>query len=100
MQPMPAYVIADIEVQDPDSYMEYAAQVQATLDPFDGTFLVRGGNPEPLEGGWAPTRIVVIQFPTAEQARGWYESPAYVKIMAIRDRASTGSLILTHGPES
>jgi len=42
----------------------------------------------------------VLEFPTIEQARGWYESPDYVKVMAIRHRASTGSLILAHGVES
>ena len=94
---MPAYVIADIDVHDPDTYMEYVAQVQATLDPFGGTFVVRGGDPQTLEGAWQPERIVVIEFPTAEQARGWYESPYYVEIMPIRDRSSTGSLILVQG---
>ena len=47
---MPAYVIADIVVHDPDAYKEYAARVQATLDPFEGRFLVRGGPSETLEG--------------------------------------------------
>jgi uncharacterized protein (DUF1330 family) len=94
---MPAYVIADIDVKDPDKYREYAALVQATLDPYEGSMIVRGGDPETLEGDWRPGRIVVLQFPTAEQARGWYESRDYVEIMAIRHRSSTGSLILAHG---
>jgi uncharacterized protein (DUF1330 family) len=94
---MPAYVIADIDVHDPDTYMEYVALVRATLDPFEGTFLIRDADPHTLEGDWRPKRIVVIEFPTAEHARGWYESPGYVKIMPIRDRSSTGSLILAHG---
>jgi uncharacterized protein (DUF1330 family) len=97
---MPAYVIADIEVYDPDSYREYAARVQATLDPFEGRFLVRGGPSETLEGGWQPQRVVVLQFPSADHARGWYASPAYVKVMEIRLGASTGSLILAEGVES
>lgn len=94
---MPAYVIADVEVQDPDTYKEYVARVQATLDPFEGRFIVRGGDPENLEGDWHPERIVVIEFPTAEQARGWHESADYQEILPIRHRSSTGSLILTHG---
>jgi len=97
---MPAYVIADIEVHDPDDYKEYAAQVQATLDPFGGRFLVRGGPSTTLEGGWQPERIVVLQFPSAGHARGWYESADYVKVMKIRHRASTGRLILAEGVES
>ena len=97
---MPAYVIADIEVHDPDSYKEYAARVQATLDPFQGRFLVRGGHTETLEGDWQPQRVVVIEFPSTGHARGWHESPDYVKAMEIRHRASTGSLILAEGVES
>ena len=97
---MPAYVIADIEVHDPDAYKEYASRVQATLDPFEGRFLVRGGPSETLEGGWQPKRVVVLQFPSAGHARGWYESPDYVKALEIRHRASSGSLILAEGVES
>ena len=97
---MAAYVIADINVHDPDTYKEYAALVQATLDPFEGHFLVRGGPSETLEGDWHPQRVVVLQFPSAEHARGWYESPDYVKVLAIRHDASTGSVILAHGVAS
>jgi len=97
---MPAYVIADIDVHDPDAYKEYTARVQATLDPFEGRFLVRGGPSECLEGDWHPSRIVVLQFPSAGHARGWYESPDYVKLLQIRRGASTGSLILAQGVES
>jgi uncharacterized protein (DUF1330 family) len=97
---MPAYVIADIDVHDPDTYQEYAALVQATLDPFGGRFLVRGGPSETLEGDWQPRRVVVLQFPSADHARGWYESPEYVKAMAVRRDSSTGSLILAQGVES
>ena len=42
----------------------------------------------------------MLEFPTVEQARGWYESPDYVEAMEIRHRASTGSIILAHGVES
>jgi uncharacterized protein (DUF1330 family) len=97
---MPAYVIADIDVHDPDAYTEYAALVQAALDPFEGRFLVRGGACEALEGGWQPKRLVVLQFPSADHARGWYTSPDYVKAMAIRRRASTGIITLAHGVDS
>jgi uncharacterized protein (DUF1330 family) len=97
---MAAYVIADIDVQDPKAYGEYAMLVQATLDPFEGRFLVRGVPGETLEGDWHPTRMVVIEFPSTEHARGWYTSPDYVKALAIRHGASTGSLILTQGVDS
>jgi uncharacterized protein (DUF1330 family) len=94
---MPAYVIADIDVHDPEAYKEYAAQVQATLEPFEGHYLVRGGASEPLEGDWEPKRLVVIQFPSAEHARGWYTSADYGAVMGLRHSSATGRIILAHG---
>jgi uncharacterized protein (DUF1330 family) len=96
---MPAYVIADNDVHDPDAYKEYAALVGPTLEPFEGRYLVRGGACEALEGDWQPARFIVLQFPSADHARAWYTSPDYVKAMAIRHGASTGRLILAHGVE-
>jgi uncharacterized protein (DUF1330 family) len=94
---MPAYVIADIEVQDPEQYTRYGALVPATLEPFGGRFLVRGGEHESLEGDWRPRRLVVLEFPSADHARRWYASADYVAAMAIRHRASTGSIVLVEG---
>jgi uncharacterized protein (DUF1330 family) len=96
---MPAYVIADIQVHDPDTYEDYKARVQAALDPFEGRFLVRGGATETLEGDWDPERVVIIQFPSADHARRWHASPDYAEALKIRQRASTGSLILAEGYE-
>ncbi len=94
---MPAYVIADVEVEDPETYEEYKRLVPATLEPFGGRFLVRGGAHEPLEGHWRPNRLVLLEFPSADHARRWYASDAYVDAMAIRQRVSTGSLVLVEG---
>jgi uncharacterized protein (DUF1330 family) len=94
---MTAYVISDIHVHDAATYREYAAMVPATLEPFGGRFLVRAGKHETLEGGWQPQRLVVIEFPSTDQARRWYQSEAYAAAAAIRHRASTGSLVLVEG---
>jgi uncharacterized protein (DUF1330 family) len=94
---MPAYVIADIDVHDTQAYREYAALVPGTLEPFGGRFLVRGGDHEPLEGDWRPGRLVVLEFPSADHARRWYASDAYADALAIRHRASAGSLVLVEG---
>ena len=58
---------------------------------------MRGGKVEPLEGGWAPKRIVVLEFPSLEQAQNWYRSPEYAPLIALRQRASRGKLILVEG---
>jgi uncharacterized protein (DUF1330 family) len=94
---MTAYVIADIDVHDQEAYREYAALVPGTLQPYGGRFLVRGGAFGTLEGDWRPRRVVVLEFPSADHARRWYGSQEYVAAMAIRQRASTGNLVLVEG---
>ncbi len=81
---MAAYVITDVEVLDPEPYKEYLQRFPATLAPFDGRLLFVGGPGEALEGDWQPQRLVVLEFPSIEQARDWYASPEYQAILPIR----------------
>jgi uncharacterized protein (DUF1330 family) len=94
---MSAYVIGEIEVTDPAAYDDYRKQVLATIEKFGGRFAVRGGAVEPLEGGWNPKRVVVVQFPTMDQARKWYRSPEYAPLIKLRQKASKGKLVLVEG---
>src|SRR5439155_739221 len=65
---MPAYLIANVNVQDPATFEQYRKQVPATIAKHGGRYLVRGGRVERLEGSWNPTRLVVLEFPSMEQA--------------------------------
>ncbi|MGH8689838.1 MAG: DUF1330 domain-containing protein [Burkholderiales bacterium] len=94
---MSAYVIAEIEVTDPDAYEEYRKQVPAVVTRFGGRFIVRGGKIDPREGGWTPKRIVVVEFPSLAQAQKWYDSPEYAPLIKLRQKASKGRLILVEG---
>lgn len=94
---MPAYVIGDVEILDPDRYDEYKAGTPGSIAPFGGRFVARGGRVSVLEGDWDPNRIVIIEFPDPEAARAWYESEDYQRIAEIRRSASKGSLILVEG---
>ena len=94
---MAAYLIVDIEVTDPTVMEEYRKRVPATLDKYGGKFLVRGGKFEKLEGPWQPTRLVLIEFPSLEQAKRWYESEEYREPKALRLKSSKGTLILVEG---
>jgi uncharacterized protein (DUF1330 family) len=93
---MAAYVIGEIEVMDPAAYQEYGKQVLATIQKFGGKFVVRGGKAEPLEGA-APKRIVVLEFPSLEQAKSWYHSADYAPLIKMRQKASRGRLIVVEG---
>jgi uncharacterized protein (DUF1330 family) len=94
---MSAYIIGDVAVTDPAGYEEYRAQVLDTLAPYQGRFLVRGGAFAVLEGDWPSQRLVVLEFPSAEQARAWYGSPAYQRILPIRQRHARSKLLLVEG---
>lgn len=96
---MPAYVIVEIEVTDPQTYEGYKKLTPGTLALYEGKFVVRGGQTETLEGDWKPNRIVVLEFPTIEKARSWYQSPEYTAAKKIRQQASTGKMILVEGIE-
>lgn len=94
---MAAYVIAEVNVTDPTLYDEYRKLVPATLEKYGGRFAVRGGAVEPKEGGWAPARFVVVEFPTMELARKWYHSAEYAPALALRHKAADSRLILVEG---
>lgn len=94
---MPAYVFANIEVTDPVLYEEYRKGVPATITQYGGRYVARGGAAEGLEGGYAPKRVVILEFPSVERAKAWWDSPEYQPLRAIRQRASRGDLLLVEG---
>ena len=95
---MAAYVIAGNNVIDSETMGEYAKQVPATLEPFGGRFLVRGGELELVEGAWTTQRLVVIEFPSRDHARNWYQSDAYQAIIQGRfDGARTDFFMFVDG---
>jgi len=97
---MPAYVLALIEsIQDPETYKAYVAQVEPTLAPFGGRFIARVPGPEALEGGPAPSRAIILEFPSVEKARAWHASPAYQPVQKLRQSASRGMLLMLPGYE-
>ena len=98
---MAAYLIADIEVTDPEAYAEYRRTVGASIAAFGGRFLARGGATATLEGNWMPKRIVIVEFPSTDRLQAWYESPEYAPALALRQRASVSSMVMTEGvPET
>jgi len=92
-----AYVIAHVDVKDPVRYEDYKKMVLPTITAYGGRFLARGGAVEILEGNWQPKRLVIVEFPSAEQARAWWASPEYAEAKALRQATSEGSLVLLHG---
>ena len=94
---MAAYVVVDIEVTDPVAFEEYRKGVPATIAKYGGRYIVRGGMAETLEGGWDPKRLVILEFPSMQRLREFYDSPEYQKALAVRLRYSKGKLIFVEG---
>lgn len=94
---MAAYILAEIEITDPEGYKEYTKAVPATIAKYGGRFLIRGGACEALEGDWSQRRRVLLEFPTMDAARKWWNSPEYEKPRAMRQAASKGRLLLIEG---
>ncbi len=94
---MAAYILAEVEITNPDGYKEYTTHVPATIAKYGGRFLVRGGKCETLEGDWPQVRRVLIEFASMEQAKRWWSSPEYEKPKALRQANSRGRLILMEG---
>jgi uncharacterized protein (DUF1330 family) len=94
---MPAYLIANIEVTNPEGYRGYTEHVGATIAAHCGRFLARGGSVEVLEGDWEPQRLVILEFPTLEAAHAWYQSAEYQALKAVRMEHSHGQIVLTLG---
>ena len=94
---MAGYMIGNITVTDPDTFAEYGRQVPGTVAAFGGTYIVRGGTPEKIEGNYDPVRIVVLQFESVGRAKEWYNSPEYAPLKEMRLKASTGDLYFVEG---
>ncbi len=94
---MAGYMIGNITVTNPEAFAEYGRQVPGTVAAFGGTYLVRGGAPDAVEGDYNPVRIVVLQFDSVEKAKEWYNSPEYAPLKEMRMKASTGDLYFVEG---
>lgn len=91
------YVIAQINVTDPENYRDYVAQVLPTIEVYRGEFLVRGGQSMSFEGTPPGDRNVVIRFPSYQAAQDWYHSDEYAPVKKMRMAASTSVQTIVEG---
>jgi uncharacterized protein (DUF1330 family) len=94
---MPAYIIARIDITDWDRYREYTNATPAVIERFGGRFIVRGGDMVTLEGPPETRRVVVIEFPSLNQAKEFFHSPEYLQVKTLREGAATGQFIAIEG---
>ncbi len=94
---MKGYLFAEIEITDPEAYKQYMPLAAAAIAAFGGRFLIRGGEPDVVEGGRNVKRAVLVEFASIERARAFYHSPQYQAAAAVRQKASTGHVYLLTG---
>jgi uncharacterized protein (DUF1330 family) len=96
---MTAYVIVDIEVTNAAGYADYKELAPAAVAQYGGKYLARGGKTETLQGEWKPNRLVILQFPSSEQAKSWLNSPEYAPALALRNKYARSQMVVIDGLE-
>jgi uncharacterized protein (DUF1330 family) len=96
---MAAYVIVEVSVTDEAVYEKYKPLAAASIAAHGGSYKARGGASESLEGDAVAGRVVVLEFPDLEQARGWYHSAEYQEARQVRQGASQGRMFIVDGYE-
>ena len=94
---MPAYLIYDAVVTDPQKYEHYKTLSPGAIAAYDGKFVVRGGKHESVEGDWKPNRMVMIEFPTYERAQEFWNSPEYKTARKARQGAALAKAVIVQG---
>jgi uncharacterized protein (DUF1330 family) len=94
---MPAYVIVETEIYDPEQYSEYQAASPDAVHAGGGHFIARGGELAVLEGDWHPSRLVILEFPDLETAKRWYSSPKYEQAKTLREGAAKLRMVAVQG---
>ena len=96
---MTTYAIARITIQDRERYGQYEAGFMEIFERYEGRVLSVDEAPDLLEGSWDVTRTVLLEFPSTEAAKAWYESEEYQSIAQHRFDSSQGDVVLVQGLE-
>jgi uncharacterized protein (DUF1330 family) len=92
-----AYVLVEIDVTDPEAIQAYRDLSGKAVAAHGGRFLARGGAAELLEGDGELARIVLIEFPDLDTARGWYDGDLYREARAAREGIATARFVAVEG---
>ena len=94
---MPAYLIVETDITDPEQYEQYKAGSPGAIAAFGGRFLARGGELAVLEGDWRPSRLVLVEFPDLETAKRFYASEEYQRLIEVRKGAAKLEMVAVEG---
>ncbi|HEY2354823.1 MAG TPA: DUF1330 domain-containing protein [Gaiellaceae bacterium] len=94
---MPAYVVVETIVSDPEQYERYKEAAPPAIEAYGGRYVARGGEKVVLEGDWDPVRVVILEFPDLETAKRWYASEEYGEARKLREGAATLHAVAVEG---
>ena len=95
---MPAYVIVDTLIHDPEQYEEYKKLARPIAERYGGEYLVRGAEIDLVDHElWTPTRIVVLRFTDRDSARAFIDSDDYAPVKAMRHEHADSTLFIVEG---
>ena len=95
--PKKAYILVQVDVTNTPQYGEYAKLSPGIIEKFGGRFVARGGRSMTLEGTPAPSRVVIVEFPSYERAQEFYNSAEYQAARKVRAGAATAQFVLVEG---
>jgi uncharacterized protein (DUF1330 family) len=94
---MVAYFIVNLDIRDPKEFETYRAGVPAVIERYGGRYLVRGSELHRVEGDLGFKRLVVLEFPSMEAARRFYDSAEYAPLLRLRQESATLDIVLAEG---
>lgn len=92
-----AYLILDLAIRDYDQFSEYIEKIPEFIGKHSGRYVVQGVEAEVMEGDWKPERVVVIEFPSKDEANRFLEDPDAQELFKLRHDTTTSKLILVEG---
>jgi uncharacterized protein (DUF1330 family) len=93
------YFFVEVEITDLAAYEAYRTKVPDIIAAHGGRILVRGGDPQSLDGVMAQRRRIIVEFDSPEAVTAFYHSEAYQAVKPIRLNASNGFVCLLTGME-
>jgi uncharacterized protein (DUF1330 family) len=93
---MPAYVVLQIEVIDAEKHAKYREIATPIVEKYGGRYLARGGGMEVVEGQSLP-RIAIVEFPSMDVFKQFYDAPEYQAAKALRQSATRGNMLVVEG---
>ena len=98
MAEKPAYIVVDVDIHNLEIYEDYKKQVVPIVTAFGGEYIARGGALDVIQDElWRPTRMVLLKFPSMDQAKAFVDSPEYAPVKQMRLDNSAGTLVIVEG---